>query len=213
MGCCQRCCTNTCLTVLTLITLGATLGFLIFATYEASKVRKVNDTVFIILVVVTCITGMIFIFGIYASCCGNRCARGALSVIYLVYALILLACGIVVIIFRTKFSKFLRDSYDEGKFSDKDLENIEDTFSCKFPSNPENATKLTLLEDNSESCFTKFDDFCKKFGIIIGIVLLVLFVLIFIGVVIACNAACRKRETSSGSKTKEQVSTPLTYGW
>ena len=211
MGCCQRCCTNTCLTVLTLITLGLTLGFMVFATYESSKVRKVNDTVFIILVVVTCITGIVFIFGIYASCCGSRCARGALSVIYLAYALVLLACGVIVIIYRTKFSKFLHDSYDEGKLSNSDIDNIEKTFKCEFPA--ENTTNLKLLESNSESCFTKFDDFCKTYGIIIGVVLIVLFILLFIGVVVACQAACKKQETSSGSKTKEQVSTPLTYGW
>lgn len=214
MGCCQRCCTNTCLTFFTLFTLGATLGFLIFSTYIVSKVRKVNDTIFIILVVATCITGIVFIFGIYASCCGNRCARGALSVIYLAYALAILACGIIVLIYRNKFANYLRDNYYDEKLTDSDKDYIEKTFDCTFPERPvPNATNATLLENSTASCFDKFDDFCKKFGIIIGVVLIFLFVVIFIGVVFACNAACKKRETSSGSKTKEQVSTPLTYGW
>lgn len=184
---------------------------MVFSTYITSKVRKVNDTVFIILIVATCITGIVLIFGIYASCCGDRCARGALSVIFLVYALLLLACGVIVIIFRTKFSKYLRDGYDQGKLSQDDINYIEKTFECKFET--ENSTSTKLLEDNNASCFTKFDDFCKMYGIIIGVVFLFLFLLIFIGVVIACKEACRKQETSSGSKTKEQVSTPLTYGW
>lgn len=212
MGCCRVCCTKTCLTTLTLCTVGMTLAFLIFSTYISSKVRAVNDTVFIVLVVATCITGLVLIFGIYASCCGSRCARGALSFIYSVYALVVLACAIIVLVFRSQFAKFLRDGYNEGRYSEKELEDIEKTFECKFPSDNSTST-LTLLEDSSESCFTKFDDFVQKFGIIIAIVLLVLFVLLFIGIVVACREACKKPETSSGSKTKEQVSTPLTYGW
>ena len=204
-----RCCNNACLSMLTIFTVGLTFMFLIFATVIVSKARKINDTLFIVLVVATCIAGIVLIFAIYASCCGGRCARGALGTIYLVYAIVVLACAIIILIFRSKFSKFFRDSYDQGKYSDKDIDDIEKTFECQFP----NTTNLTLLDSSSESCFTKFDNFVKKFGLIIGIVLLVLFVLIFIGVVIACRTACQRRETSSGSKTKEQVSTPLTYGW
>ncbi|KAK8871289.1 hypothetical protein M9Y10_007007 [Tritrichomonas musculus] len=208
MGC--RCCTAACLGTLTIFTIGLTFMFMIFATYISSKARQINDSVFIVLIVATCITGIVLIFAIYASCCGGRCARGALGTIYLAYAIVVLACAVIVLIFRSKFSKFFRDSYNEGKLSDKDIEDIEKSFNCQFPNSTAN---LTILESNTESCFTKYDDFVKKFGLIIGIVLIVLFVLIFIGVVIACREACKKTETSSGSKTKEQVSTPLTYGW
>lgn len=176
----------------------------------ASKARKVDDTVFIVLIVATCITGIILIFAIYASCCGGRCARGSLGVFYLAYAIVVLACAIIIFVFRSKFSKFFHDRYDEGKLSDKDIEDIEKMFDCQFPNK---TASITLLEESPDSCFTKYDDFVQKFGLIIGIVLIVLFVLIFIGVVVAFHSACKKQETSSGSKSKEQVSTPLTYGW
>ncbi|OHT16921.1 Tetraspanin family protein [Tritrichomonas foetus] len=211
MGC-AKCCTGMCFMMLTLCTLGVTLAILIFATIIYSKIRTVNETLFIVIIIALCVTALIFIFGLYASCCGKKCSKGVLSMIYLIYAIALGACGVLILIYKNKLVGMLEDVYNKGKLSSDDISSIEEFFKCSF----ENKTELVLLNETDDGCFNKFEDYVKKYGLIIGIVLLVIFVLLMFGVIMSCRLACKKEDISSGSKQEQnnsQITSPLTYGW
>ncbi|OHT08688.1 hypothetical protein TRFO_04750 [Tritrichomonas foetus] len=215
MASCKKCCTGTCFTILTIFTIGLTLGIFIFATIVYSKIRTVNDTIFIVIIIALCVTALVFIFGIYSSCCGNKCTKGILTFIYLIYALVLAALGISLLIFKNKLPGYFREAYDSGKFSKEDIATLEETFNCQFPES-ENGTSLLLndTDTNQTDCFEMFESYVKDYGLWLGIALIILFVILFIGVVLACRLACKKDEESTGTHpVKEQVSTPLTYGW
>lgn len=212
MGCCQRCCTATCFAVCTLLTIGLTFGVLIYATIVTAKFKEANSTLFITLCVITCFTGMIFIFGMYASCCSKNCAKSGLAAIYIIYALVLGGVAILIFIYRSSLVDSIREAYKKGDYKLDQIADIEKTFKCKFPAAEDKKTQEDEPE-NSKDCFDKINEYVEFYGLIIGCVLLGLFLILFIASIFACKLACKKNESSSGSKSRDQVGTPLTYGW
>ncbi|KAK8860420.1 Leukocyte surface antigen cd53 [Tritrichomonas musculus] len=203
-----KCASGTCFTLLTLLTIGLTLALFIFATIVYAKIKTASESIFIGLIVCLCISFLLFVFGIYASCCGNNCVKGILSILYIVYALGIGAAGVVLLIYRQKLPDYFSDAYHKGSLSNSTIDTIQETFNCHFP------PKATVLEDQ-EDCLEKFKDYVHRYGLICGIALLALFIFLLLGVCLAIRIICKKDEDISNAKSREneQINTPLTYGW
>lgn len=61
-----------------------------------SKIREISDTIFIICISGICAFTLLLIFAVYASCCGKRCARFLLGVLFILVGLGALCIAILV---------------------------------------------------------------------------------------------------------------------
>lgn len=204
-----KCASGTIFTILTFLTIGFTFALFVFATVIYAKIKSASNEAFIIIIVCLCISFLILLFGIYASCCGNDCVKVILSILYIIYAFGIGAMGVALIIYQKKLPDYFSNAYYDGTLSNTTKDTIEEAFNCKFP--PKN-----ILLDDSTNCLTKFEDYVHHYGLICGITLIALFILLFIGVCFAFRAICKKDnhdESNAKSREQETINQPLTYGW
>lgn len=213
-----KCCSNLCFTILTLLTIGVTLGVFIVCIlwcykYGVTKIEEAN-IILIISVIGLCVSALIFFFGVYASFCGKKCAKSILAIIYLIYALGLCALAILIFAFKTQtletFKKFLERKPDELVIQ------LENLLKCCGYDDDYNKTWC-----ETEASIEVKDVRCKpiiesnyKYAQYAAGVLIGLFILLMVGDVIAFRLICRKEnDEERKNQNREQLSTPLTYGW
>lgn len=203
-------CASGIFTILTLLTIGCTFALFVFATVVFVKIKSASNEIFIVIIICLGVSFLILIFGIYASCCGNNCVKGVLSILYIIYAFAIGALGVALIIFQKKLPEYFDKAYYDGTLSNTTQDMIVEAFNCKFP--PKNKR---INDETPKDCLDKFKDYVHNYGLICGIALIVLFILLFIGVCFAIHVICKKDQDLSNAKSREQeqMNQPLTYGW
>ena len=206
-----KCCSSTCFAILTLLTIGLTLAVFIVALIAYVKFKFLNNTVFIVIIVCLCVSTLLLLFGIYASCCGKNCSKTLLSILYIIYALALGAGGVLILIYQDELGNYLEKIANNGHLTPNEREIIEDFFDCNFTNTTDNA------DSSDNDCVEMFKDYIDKYGLIVAIALLVLFALLMVGVVIACRLMWKKENEyeigKNSNKLENAVNQPLTYGW
>ncbi|KAH0795233.1 Tetraspanin family protein [Histomonas meleagridis] len=187
-------------TLLTLITVGATVALFSIALYAVNKnFEGYSASLKTGLIIALVISIVVFIFGIYASFSKNRCVKCILSIIYIVYAIFVLIMAIVILALGGAISEVISREFQ----SNPDFRSsFEKTFNCyTWNSNTSNNT-----------CQSVFD---SSFGVArkaIGGCLLGIFFLLLIGIIVAFCHVCRKR-SDDFSGSENTINTPLSYGW
>jgi hypothetical protein len=171
-------------TVLTLSTIGATtaavVGVYIWMVLEDfPAIYATLRVVWICLIVASVV---FFCFGVYASCCGERCARGLLGCVYLLYALGCLALMVVVladrrgvVAFLDRASRFWTDPADSATAA-----GVEDDLGCLCWNQSAclNATDECGAPGGAECCQTvierAFDDSRSVIAAVAGVAALVM---------------------------------------
>jgi len=194
--------------VLTLLTIGASTVVFVFLVIYFNKIhmKSVSESLLIGVIIGLCVSILVLLYGAYASCCGGRCHKLVLTVLYLVFSLVLGAIGVALLAVKGEVEKGLAMLWSTGKTDVTD--SLEEGFSCKG------------WGEASDSCKTVIMDFYSKWGTIAGGALIGLFVLLMIGVVFACRFICRSRADEGSEKgsaaqpgARDQFTAPLAYGW
>lgn len=196
-------------TILTLLTIGSTVALFGLSTYYIYKfLDGVSDGFIAGVIVALCISFLVFCFGIYASCKGTKCTRSVLAVIYIVYALFVGAMAIFFLAFKSKIVELIGKEYN--KKNNELVESINKAFKCNSWVGINNTTDY-LQENATISCKEKINEFYNKTQLVIGIVLIAVFLILIIGIILVFKYICCSKDDASSNK--EQISTPLTYGW
>ncbi|OHT14506.1 hypothetical protein TRFO_43023 [Tritrichomonas foetus] len=196
MGCCGKCCKGLFLTLLSVVTMGVIAACLIAAVIvcKTENINKISKTVFIILIVVCVLACLLFVFSLYASCCGKRCAKIVLGILFLVFSVILIIFGICVLALKDKIMDSVAKIWDitDKDYDAENKQNIEDIFKCCGWNIHLCVSQMTA----EKTCKVLLDDTFDKYGKIVGIILIVLAVLLIIGAILAfCS---KKGRDSSG---------------
>jgi hypothetical protein len=189
-------------TILTLLTIGVSSALFILVVYYFVDlgIQKAENKVFAIVVTAMCVSILLLVYGFWASTCGGKGAKYSLAVIYLVYAFVLLAIGVVLLALKGKIIDAV-DDYFTGLAPDAKVRTaFEDEFNCKW-----NATVEV-------ECKVKFEDMYKSFGIGVAAGLIVLFAILIAGDIVAWKWLCSTWDDDT-TGPKANVTTPLTYSW
>ena len=188
MGCCA-CIRGLFLTLLSIITCGVLFAFMLIVVIveKTKKFDQVSKTVFIVSIVICVLTGLLLLFAIYASCCGKRCAKGTLGVVFLVFMLILIAFAACVWGLKKQVMDWIGENY-ESKELYLVVPEIVDCCNTKAGWWSPCMVEKKMLP----ACKDKFEDLFAKFGNIVGAIAIILAVLLLVGAII-CFCACSKR--------------------
>ena len=191
MSCFGKCCRGLFLSLLSIITCGVLFAAMIAVVIVEKKKRfdEVWRTVFIISIVICVLCGLLLLFAIYASCCGKRCAKSTLGILFLVFMIILIIFAICIWALRETILNWVGKHY-----TDKELWKIvpQVVTCCNEPTGWD-----TCSDVSQKACRSVFSDFLRKFGNIVGAVLVVLAVLLLIGAIVAFSYK-KCKEASSG---------------
>lgn len=200
-----KCALGACFTLLTIITIGATLALFIFAVIVYTKIKVVSETVFIVVIVGLCVTALLFLFGIYASFCGGNCSKNLLSILYLLFSLVIGGAGVILLIYRTKLPEYFEE-YVKNQDHKEIIDTIENVFKCSVEETP-----------GTKTCQVIFKEYCEKYGAIVGGCLLGIFAFLLFGVIIAWCLMCQqgKADTSNVQplNTQNTLNDQLNFDW
>lgn len=196
-------------TILTLFTIGSTVALFALSTYYIYKVLDgVSDGFIAGVIVALCVSFLVFCFGIYASCKGTKCSRSILAIIYIIYALFIGFMAIFFLAFKNKIIELIGKEYNKN--NNEFVESINKAFNCHSWEVINNTIDY-LQENKTISCKEKICEFYNKTQLVIGIILIGVFLILIFGIVLVFKYICCSNEDDSS--LKEQISTPLTYGW
>jgi hypothetical protein len=185
MGCAD-CCAGTVFTFLTLTTIGiATLGTIsLFTVIEVKKLYQVSEGFHIGVIIALVVVCLIFLFAIYASCCGGKAARGILGTLFLIIAVPFVVFAAFLAKDHDKIPddlKFLWEPY-KAKYDDARAA-MEKAFHCHGFSVSTDRTK--------PPCREKIGEFIDDAWEAVVAVAIVMAVLLLFGTIVACCYACR----------------------
>jgi hypothetical protein len=151
-----RCLGNTFLTVLTLSTIGVvTLAIAgLFVVVRVKHLYLVSDAVNIGLIVALSVSGVILILAIAGSCCGGKCLRTFLAIVYILFAVGVAIIGILFATNRDSLVSDLAHLWTDDK-DDAPAKLLEGGFNCTCF----NTTNATCIGNNSAP--TDVNDTCS----------------------------------------------------
>lgn len=197
-------------TLLTLLTIGVSCAVFIAMIYYFDKIhmKSVAEDLMVGVIIGLCLSILLFIYGLYASCCGNRCHKCLLSVFYLIFTITLGAVGVALLAAKSKVKEGLAKLWQDNEKSVTDA--LEEGFKCK------SWNDASIPKE--QRCETVITEFYEKYGNIGGGVLIALFVVLMGGTIIAFRFVCKREPKSDKASStqpngKDQFTTPLTYGW
>jgi hypothetical protein len=178
------CCGKLFLTVVTLCSIGVTTAAVLalFSIFQVQQLNLISEKFNIGLIVLVCVTFIVFCFAIYASCCGEACARIILGVIYLAYGVALVALASLLFLNKDKVldetSKLWKGSAEQQAIAGK----IEEAFGCHCwdENSCLNGTNVT-----DTTCQTVLTDALNKYWKPIAISLVIFGLLMLVGMVVA----------------------------
>lgn len=219
MGC-DQCLRGFGFTILSLITIGASTALFAIALYFiATKFKDISNTLMVIVVLALCVSILVLLFALYASVKGNKCVRTILVFIYIIYAAIVGAAAIFLFAFKGKLLSLINTGVEKNN-SDV-IHSISEGFNCKMGTEQviiEGQTKTKYYFYNS-SCESAVNSFYKAKLPPIGGCLVGIFVILVIGIILSFRYLCCTKEnqdlstTEPINKSKDQLNSPLTYGW
>ena len=215
MGC-KQCCRSFGFTILSVLSIGAAVALLSAAVYFiATKFKGISDSLLTIVIIALCVSVLVFLFSLYASTKDNKCVRTVLTFIYIIFALVMGAAGIFLLAFKGELLKIINDAVVRNQ-TDVTY-SIETAFNCQMLTS--NDTSQGGREQFYDSeCESKVDEFYKSKIPPIGGCLIADFVVLMFGVVMSFRYICRKEKldlspSDQSNKSREQLNSPLTYGW
>lgn len=208
----MKCAAPCCLGALTLVTIGATLALFLYVTIKVVELKTLSDTSVIVVVVGLCLSILLFVIGIYASCCGGKCIRSIVSILFLIYAVGLGALGIVIFAFKTKLYDGISKIMDREDV-DKGVLDIEANLKCCGWE----IANLTRCENSTfhVMCSEKLDKIYTKEGYILAGACLGAALVLIIGTVFAFKFLCKEAESETETKNTyaETLVSTDRYGW
>lgn len=196
-------------TIMTLFTIGVTtvvFGFMLYY-FKMMAITEASDALYAVLIIGLCVSLLILIYGTYASCCGGRCHKVIISLIYIIWALVLLAVGIYVLGSKGKLLDMLGEHWDANKEKGA-ISTAEQELKC---------SGWNVVTPGISTCKEVISGYYNKYGKPCAGVLIVLSLILFVGVFLAFKMICRKTTDERGSSSqqggRDQFTTPLTYGW
>ncbi|OHT11396.1 Tetraspanin family protein [Tritrichomonas foetus] len=187
MGCCSKCFKGLFLTLLSTITMGVIAACLIAAVIvcKTQHFEEVSQTFFIVLIVICALACSLFIFSIYASCCGKKCSKITLGILFLVFAAILIAFAVCFLALKDEIMETVGKIWNplEEEYDEEQQKIIQGFFTCCGWHVRICNVEQMLAAD--KTCKEVLDNFYKKYSLIVGIVLIVLAVLLVIGAILA----------------------------
>ena len=191
MGCCA-CIRGLFLTLLSIITCGVLFAFMLIVVIveKTKKFDQVSKTVFIVSIVICVLTGLLLLFAIYASCCGKRCAKGTLGVVFLVFMLLLIAFAACVWGLKKQVIEWIGDNYESKQL----YLVVPQVVDCCPKETRAEGWEIGCIVDKETlpGCKSKFEELFGKFGNVVGAIAIVLAVLLLVGAII-CFCACSGR--------------------
>jgi hypothetical protein len=127
------CCRKFFFLLISTFTLGVILALLITALVMGAKLQffKTDKNLLPIFIAATVLSLLIFIFSVIVSCSQKRSFRIALSIIFIVFAITLLICGIIAIAREKDVIPGLEELWTGTSQPEKDLvEALQESFSC-----------------------------------------------------------------------------------
>ena len=209
----MKCAAPCCLGTLTLATIGATLALFIFVTIKAIELKELSDKILIVVIAGLCVSLLLFFLGLYASCCGGKCIRSIVAILFLVYAVGLAALGIVIFAFKTNLYNAIEKVMDKEDVDQSIIDIEKQLKCCGF----EDATLVRCWNSSyaNVTCGSKLDAIYTKEGYILAGSCLGAALLLFIGTIFAYKFLCRevKSETETNNKIEETLVSTDRYGW
>ena len=208
---CKSCCKNFSFAVITLIFSGIAIALLAFLFIKFGDVLKINDfkgykTGLIIAISVTCV---LLVVGIILALISKTWTKVVNTIIVIIFAIIYLALGIVMIAFGKKVPEQVKKNWNNLG------EPIEDIFHCCTYDNVTSARKENCSYKNGD-CKQQVQKIFVDKATIIGAISIVISVIIIAIIVALCCCVIKdgnSTDEEEGTKSKDQFSTPLTYGW
>ena len=134
---------------------------------------KVVWTISIVICILACV---LFIFAIYASCCGGVTAKRVLGAIFIIVAMIIAAAGICFYTLKDQMLQWIENNYVDSKL----FEIIPSVVDCC--TGPDSWFECPGLV---ESCKSATEAFFSKFGLVVMIVAVIVALLLFNGAGVA----------------------------
>jgi hypothetical protein len=194
-------------TLLTFLTIGisAVLFILVVYYFIDLGLQKAEPTIFGIAIAAMCASVLLLLYGLWASACGGKGVKYSLALVYLVYALGLLALGVSILALKERITDAVDDFFTREDPASQVRTTFERELGCKWAAAP---------GEEAVNCSKKVEDLYRSFGVGIAAGLIVLFAILLAGDVVAWRWLCSKWEDEEPAGAKPQTMTsPLTYSW
>jgi hypothetical protein len=177
MGGCADCFARAAFGILTLFTIGVATGgtIALLVIVEVKRLYHASDAFQIGLIVATAVVSLVFIFAVYASCCGGRTARFVLGALFLFLTVAFAAFGWLVARYHGDVASRMGFLWADPQY-EKVADAIERMFHCHcFDNNTCDPLDNTTVSENTTTCLDKLNLFIEDawivvFGTAIGVV-------------------------------------------
>jgi hypothetical protein len=188
-----QCCRKFYFLVLSIVGLGVVLAILIAGLVLGLKLQlfKADGKLVIYFIVATVITVLIFLFSVWISCHPSRRARIILAIFFLVYALAIVALGVLAFLIKNSIVDDIASLWDgTDEATETAVNALEDAFKCCGW----NATRENCTAKSNESCNVSITDAIQNYWPIGAGVLLAFGVLLVIAIGVAFKLTCSEKE-------------------
>jgi hypothetical protein len=161
----------------------------VFTVIQVKQLYHVSDGFQIGLIVTLVVVCVVFLFAIYASCCGGKAARGLLGTLFLLLSALFIVFAAFVAKYHSEIGTDLEFIWDGDHEAAKD--GLEKAFNC--------STFIgTTTSDGKPNCLNRIDDFVEGAWSGILAAAVVMAALLLIGTIVACCYACQSEPSVQG---------------
>jgi amino acid transporter len=191
---CADCCAGTIFILLTLATIGiATLGTIaVFVVVQVKKLYHVSEAFHIGLIIALVVVCLIFLFAIYASCCGEKVARGILGILFLLILVLFVVFAAFLALYHDEIGNHLKFVWDGDAKHQPAKDSLEESFNCC------GFDRAHWTCGTKPPCLEKINEFIASAWKIIVAGASVMAALLLIGTIVACCYACQRESTIQG---------------
>jgi hypothetical protein len=180
-------------TLLTLLSIGITSAAVIgvFVLVQLSAMATISQEFNIGLYIALSFSVIMLIFAIYASCCGDKCARITLGILYLIYAAALGTAAGFILAKGSAIMNELGKSWTNPSDGGTLARELEKQYECLCWDSSQASCLNESITPSSPTCSEKIDKSVKNLFQPAGIVLAILAALMLAGMVLAFFFAFR----------------------
>ena len=204
----SNCCTKFILSILSLITVGLITVASGLALYfiDHYKIASFDNSILIWVIVILCVSILVLIFSLVASCSESGCLGFLLGIIFLVFTAGVVACAVFILAYEDKLWETIGKAWDPTNPKvNETIQSLEDLLDCSGWDVP---SKI-----GAETCHNKMQTEFDHYKVWIVIGLIVAAILMTVGVVLSFLKMCHKSEYKALDKKPMQQEQPLSYGW
>lgn len=145
---------------------------------KKNKIDQLSDKLFYFLISGLILSVFILCFGIYASCCGQKCPLITLAILFFIFGASLTICGIFLIVKGNEIVTHCGKIWSDSKYEDT-KKTLEEFFEC------------TGFDPKlSGTCYTVIKDYISKYKNYVSIGIFIFAALVFAAMIIACVNSC-----------------------